>query len=267
MSRQVLLVSRGRAGAYRSIGEALRDATDGALITIAAGRYEETLTITRPVTLAAEHADAEVRIHADSGSTLMLDAEAVQLSGLVLSGADREAPVLDVRRGQAALDGCQVVGDAWSAVLAWQDGSVALRECTVSNGRGAGIVVTSGEGNLIERTRITGVASSAVVVAEHGGLTVRDCTIDRARGNGVCVNGQGSVVVEDSRITGSGKPAVAVEQAGRAQLRRLTVSGSAALDAYLTSSGETLLSGCRFEGSRGQSLHISGPPPRCCGTA
>ncbi|TDT97827.1 parallel beta helix pectate lyase-like protein [Streptomyces sp. 846.5] len=259
MNRQVLLVSRSRAGAYRSIGDALRDAGDGALITVSPGRYDESLTITRPVSLTAESADAEVRIHAESGSTLVVDAEAVQLSGLVLSGADREAPVLDVRRGQAALDGCQVTGEAWAAVLAWHDGTVALRACTVTNGQGAGIVVTSGGGNLVERSRIAEVGSSAVVVAERGRLTVRDCTFERVRGNGICVNGQGSVTVEASRITGSGKPALAVEQEGSAQLRRVTVSGSAALDAYLTSSGETVLTDCRFEGSRGQSVHISGP--------
>ena len=266
MNRQVLLVSRSRAGAYRSIGEALRDAGDGALITVSPGRYDETLTLTRPVSLTAESADAEVRIHADSGSTLVVDAEAVQLSGLVLSGADREAPVLDVRRGQAALDDCRVTGEAWAAVLAWHDGTVALRACTVTNTHGAGIVVTSGGGNLIERSRIAEVGSSAVVVAERGRLTVRDCTVERVRGNGICVNGQGSVTVEDSRVTGSGKPALAVEQEGSAQLRRVTVSGSATLDAYLTSSGETALTDCRFEGSRGQSVHISGPAaPHLCG--
>jgi Holliday junction resolvasome RuvABC ATP-dependent DNA helicase subunit/nitrous oxidase accessory protein NosD len=266
VNRHVLLVSRSRAGAYHTIREALADATEGALITISPGRYDETLTITRPVSLAAEDSSAEVRIHSDSGSTLVLDAEAVQLSGLVLSGADREAPVLDVRRGQAALDGCQVTGEAWAAVLAWQDGSVALRSCTLTNSQGAGIVVTSAGGNLVERSRISEVGSSAVVVADRGSLTVRECTFDRVRGNGICVNGQGSATVEASRINGSGKPAVAVEQEGRTELRRLTVTGSAAVDAYLTSSGETVLSECRFEGSRGQALHISGPAaPRLSG--
>jgi Holliday junction resolvasome RuvABC ATP-dependent DNA helicase subunit len=258
VNRHVLLVSRSRSGAYRSIGAALADAPDGALITVAPGRYDEALAITRPVSLTAEDASAEVRIHSDSGSTLVVDAEAVQLSGVVLSGGDREAPVLDVRRGQAALDGCQVAGEAWAAVLAWQEGTVALRACTVTNAQGAGIVVTSSGGNSVERSRISEVASSAVVVAETGRLTVRDCTLERVRGNGICVNGQGAVTVESSRVEGSGKPAIAVEQEGRADLRRVTVTGSAAVDAYLTSSGETVLSECRFEGSRGQAVHVSG---------
>ncbi|MGW4995460.1 right-handed parallel beta-helix repeat-containing protein [Streptomyces mirabilis] len=258
MSRRVLLVAPDRPGAYRSIAQALAEAHDGALITVAAGQYEERLDITRAVTLAAENGAGSVRIHSASGSTVVVDAEAVQLSGLALSGADQEAPVLDVRRGQAALDGCHVSGEAWTTVLAWQTGTLAVRGCQVTNPRGAGVVVTSTGANALERSEITDVGSSAVVVAEHGQLSVRECVLDRPRGNGICVNGQGTATVEDTRISESGKPAVAVEQDGRASLRKVRVTGSATLDAYLTSRGETTLTDCSFSGSGGQSVHISG---------
>ncbi|MER8184561.1 right-handed parallel beta-helix repeat-containing protein [Kitasatospora sp. NPDC094015] len=265
---QRLLVSRERPGAYPTIGAALADAAEGALITVAAGRYEEALTITRPVTLAAEPGEGPVVLHSATGSTVVLDAEAVRLSGLELSGSDAEAPVLDVRRGQAALDGCRLSGEAWAAVLAWHEGVLALRGCEVSNTRGAGIVVTSAGANLVEQCVLTDIASSAFVIAEHGELTVRDCSLVRPRGNGICVNGRGAVVVEGGRIEGSGKPAVAVEQDGRARLDQLVVSGSSALDAYLTGHGETVLTGCTFTGSRGTSVHVGGgarPVLRDCG--
>jgi len=257
VSRHVLSVSPDRPGAYRTIGAALADAVDGTLITVAPGQYDEALVITRPVTLAAD-TGGPVRVHSATGSTVVLDAEAVQLSGLLLSGADREAPVLDVRRGQAALDGCGISGEAWAAVLSWQDGVVALRDCQVTNAQGAGIVVTSGGGNVMERSTVSGVGSSAVVVAERGRLTVRDCVFEGAHGNGICVNGQGAALVESSRINGSGKPAVAVEQEGRAQLREVTITGSAVLDAYLTGKGGIELTGCSFTGSGGQSVHVGG---------
>ncbi|MCF3964781.1 right-handed parallel beta-helix repeat-containing protein, partial [Streptomyces fuscigenes] len=256
MSRQVLLVSGDRPGAHRSIAQALADATDGALITVAPGRYDEALHITRPVSLVAEGRSG-VEIHASAGSAVVVDAE-VQLSGLVLSGTDPEAPVLDVRHGQAALDGCSLSGGAWAAVLAWQDGVLALRGCRVTNAQGAGVVVTSGGGNVLEGSEIVEVGSSAVVVAEQGRLTVRECVLTNARGNGVCVNGRATAVVESTRIDGSGKPALAVEQQATAELRKVAVSGSAALDAYLTSTGETVLTDCTFTDSGGQAVHISG---------
>jgi SpoVK/Ycf46/Vps4 family AAA+-type ATPase len=256
VSRQVLLVSADRPGAHRSIAQALADATDGALITLAPGRYDESLHITRPVSLVAEGRSG-VEIHAAAGSAVVVDAE-VQLSGLVLSGTDPEAPVLDVRRGQAALDGCSLSGGAWAAVLAWQDGVLALRGCRVTNAQGAGVVVTSAGANVLEGSEITDVGSSAVVVAESGRLTVRECVLTNARGNGVCANGRATAVVEATRIEGCGKPALAVEQQATAELRKVAVSGSAALDAYLTSTGETVLAECTFTGSGGQAVHISG---------
>ncbi|MCS0606294.1 right-handed parallel beta-helix repeat-containing protein [Streptomyces sp. LP11] len=257
MSRQVLLVSADRPGAHRTIAGALAEAAEGALITIAAGRYEEALEIVRPVTLAAEGGAGSVRVHASSGSTVVVDAEAVQLSGLDLSGADRDAPVLDLRRGQSALDGCRIEGAAWTAVLAWNEGTVAARGCRVANPHGAGVVVTSRGGNVLADTEVVEAGSSAVVVAEHGRLDVRDCRLDRPRGNGVCVNGNASATVETTTVTGSGKPAVAVEQEARAALLRVTVTGSATLDAYLAGRGETTLTECAFSGSAGQSVHIA----------
>ncbi|MER6390598.1 right-handed parallel beta-helix repeat-containing protein [Streptomyces sp. NPDC001523] len=268
MSRQVLLVSPDRPGAHRTIARALAEAVEGALVTVAPGRYEESLEIVRAVTLAAEGDAGTVRVHAPTGSTVVVDAEAVRLSGLVLSGADPEAPVLDLRRGQTALDGCLVEGAAWTAVLAWNEGTLAARGCRVANPNGAGVVVTSRGGNVLEDTEVTEVGSSAVVVAEQGALDVRDCRLIRPRGNGICVNGSAVATVADTLITGSGKPAVAVEQQARAVLRRLTVTGSTVLDAYLTSRGETTLTDCAFSGSAGQSVHIAdGSAPRLRGCA
>ncbi|WP_030396827.1 right-handed parallel beta-helix repeat-containing protein [Kitasatospora purpeofusca] len=257
MSRQVLLVSPHRPGAHRSISGALAEAPEGALITVAPGRYEEALGITRPVTVAAAGDAGSVEVHAAAGSTVVVDAEAVQLSGLVLSGDDRQAPVLDLRRGQSALDGCRITGDAWAAVLVRQDATLAARGCRVVNPYGAGVVVTSTAASVLEETEVTDAGSSAVVVAERGRLEVRDCRLDRPRGNGICVNGSGSVLAEGVRITGSGKPGLAVEQEGRAALHRVTVSGSAAVDAYLTSRGETTLTDCVLSGSAGQAVHVA----------
>ncbi|MFI1561619.1 right-handed parallel beta-helix repeat-containing protein [Streptomyces sp. NPDC020490] len=268
MSRQVLLVSPDRPGAHRTIAHALAEAAEGALITVAPGRYEEALDIVRPVTLAAEGGAGTVRVHASSGSTVVVDAEAVQLSGLVLSGADRDAPVLDLRRGQSALDGCRIEGEAWTAVLAWNEGTLAVRGCRVTNPHGAGVVVTSRGANVLADTEVAETGSSAVVVAEHGRLAVQDCRLDRPRGNGVCVNGHASATVEATTITGSGKPAVAVEQEASAALLRVTVTGSTVLDAYLAGRGETTLTECAFSGSAGHSVHIAdGAAPRLRGCA
>ncbi|WP_371503122.1 right-handed parallel beta-helix repeat-containing protein [Kitasatospora sp. NBC_00374] len=258
MNRQILVVSPQRPGAHRTIGEALRQAGDGALVSVAPGRYEERLLLDRPVTLAADGTPGSVEIHAADGSTVTVDCEAVQFSGLALSGDDDQYPVVDLRRGQAAFDGCTVTGAAWTAVLARLDGTLVARDCRIANPVGAGIVVTSGGGNTVERTEVDRVGSSALVVAEQGRLTVRGSTLTGSGGNALCVNGQGWATVEDTAVADSAKPALVVEQDGRADLLRVTVTGSAALDAYLTGGGPSTLTDCEFTGSAGQSVHIAG---------
>ncbi|MFE3885221.1 right-handed parallel beta-helix repeat-containing protein [Streptomyces lydicus] len=259
MNRQVLRVSATQSGAYRTVSQALAAAGEGALIAIAPGTYTEALTLTRAVTLSAEGDPGTVRLESPVGSTVTVDAEAVQLTGLTLGGSDANAAVLDVRRGQAAIDGCTVTGDqAWAAVISWQDGQLAARDCRVTNPGGAGIVVTAESDNTVERTTVTDLGSSAVVIADKGRLTVRDCTLERVGGNGICVNGQGSVTVETTTVTGSQKPAIVVEQQARAELMRVTATGSASLDAYLTSTGLTTLTDCTLSGSGEQSVHVGG---------
>jgi ATPase family associated with various cellular activities (AAA)/AAA lid domain/Right handed beta helix region len=256
-ARQTLLVDPGISAAYRTIGEALRDAPDGALVTIAAGRYDEQLVLERVVTLVPEGEKGSVRIHAASGSALRTVADGVQLSGLVLTGADPEAPVIEVRRGELALEGCEVSGAAWAAVLAHGQGTLALRDCVVGNTAGAGVVVASPGANVVEHTRIAEVSSSAVVVADSGVLLLRGCTVVRPGGNGLCANGRARVQVEDCGFDGCAKPAMAIEQDAAARISGVRVTASAVLDVYLTSGGAVELRGCSFTGSGAQAVYVA----------
>ncbi|MFI9387391.1 right-handed parallel beta-helix repeat-containing protein [Kutzneria sp. NPDC052558] len=253
MTRQVLEVP----GSFRTIADALSKATDGSVITVASGRYDESLAITGVVTITAQDGPGTVRLHATTGSTLVVAGGAVQLSGLDITGDDAELPVLDVRNGEAALDNCRVGGAAWTAVLARQTGVLAMRQCRVQNPTGAGIVITSVGHSSVEETVVAEVGSSAMVVAEQGRVQVRGCVFDHVKGNGLCVNGSGVGQVVDTKIVGSGKPAVVIEQEGRAELVRVAISESASLDAYLTSTGVVSLTDCVFTGSGGQSVHVA----------
>ncbi|MEU2743382.1 right-handed parallel beta-helix repeat-containing protein [Streptomyces sp. NPDC007095] len=270
MNRQVLKVSTTQSGAYRTVSQAVAAAGEGALIAIAPGTYQESLTLTRAVTLSADGDPGSVRLQSPVGSTVIVDAEAVSMSGLTLAGTDEQAAVLDVRRGQAALDNCTVAGEAWAAMIAWQTGQLALRDCRVTNPRGAGIVVTASTASTVEATTVADLGSSAVVVAETGRLTLQGCTLERIRGNGICVNGQGGITVETTTVTGSEKPAIVVEQQAKAELVGVTVTGSSSLDAYLTSTGLTTLTDCTLTGSGGQSVNVgagASPVLRGCALA
>jgi Holliday junction resolvasome RuvABC ATP-dependent DNA helicase subunit len=258
MTRQVLLVGGDRAGTHPTISDALRAAQDDAVITVAPGRYLETLVIDRLVTISAEEGPGTVTVYSATGSVLVVAAGAAQVSGVDFTGEDPELPVLDIRAGEAALDGCLVTGAAWTGVLVRQTGALATRQCKVVSPAGAGIVITSPMVSSIEETVVSDAGSTALVIGEQGRAQVRGCTFERIAGNGVCVNGNGVGVIEDSTISATGKPAVVVEQAAEAILAGVAISGSASLDAYVTTTGVVRFTDCAFSGSAGQSVHLAG---------
>ncbi|MBT0772850.1 right-handed parallel beta-helix repeat-containing protein [Kineosporia sp. J2-2] len=256
MSTQVVEVGAGRE--FTTIRAALTRVSSGGTVLVHPGRYPEALRLEGVVRLEAVTTEGPVELAAASGSVLTVEAAGVLLRGFRLTGADASVPVLDVVRGETALEDCEFGGDAWAAVLVREQGSLAVSECRVETASGAGIVVASRNGNTVAGATVSGTASSGIVVAGAGRLTLRDSVVRSPGGNGLCVNGNAHLVATGCRVEDAAKPAVVIEQQAGADLSGLTVSGSAALDLYVTSGGAVSVTGSRFAGSGNQAVHLSG---------
>ncbi|MFZ3474338.1 right-handed parallel beta-helix repeat-containing protein [Streptomyces sp. 4.24] len=270
MSRPVLTVcAQSRSGSYRTIGEALQVARSGAVISVRPGLYEENLVIDKMVTITAEDARGSVKVAPRSGAVVQVVAEAVQLTGLVLQCHDDELPAVDVPRGQAALQDCEVVGSSWTALLTRQQGTLAMRGCRVVNPAGAGIVETSTGASVIEDCVIEHLGTSAVVIGERANPTIRNCVLRDARGNGVCANGEGRGSVEDCEISSTDKPAVALEENSATRVLRTTVR-DCVLGVYISSASRVLLEDCTVTNTAGHGIALAGgtdPVLRRCRTS
>ncbi|MFJ3234150.1 right-handed parallel beta-helix repeat-containing protein [Streptomyces sp. NPDC086787] len=256
MSRQVLTVGPGDQDRYRTIGEALAAARTGALISVRPGTYAENLVINTRVTLTAAEGRGTVEIRPRTGSVISLRADAVMLAELTLRGGDAELPAVDVRRGQAALDGCEVIGAAWTAVLAGGTGSLALRDCRVSNPQGAGIVVTSTTPTTVESCTFEHLGTSGLVLAEQGEARIRGCTVRDARGNGLLANDEARGTLEDCDISSTDKPSIALEQNCSLSVIR-TVVHDTSTGVHLSSAGRTTLEDVRVTGASGNGITLA----------
>jgi Holliday junction resolvasome RuvABC ATP-dependent DNA helicase subunit len=281
VSQNVIMVTQTPGQGYRSIGDAVAGAPHGAVILVSPGRYTENLVVTKPVTITAEDGLGSVRLVSGSGVTVTLEAESAALSGVVVVASDSENPAVLVTHGQLTLSECSVQASSWTAVFAAHEGTVLMRNCEIRNDVGAGVVVTSPDGGVLDACRLDQLGTSAVVVADDGTLLMRSCTVNSAAGNGICLNGRGRLTVEDTTVSGSGKPAVAVEQQAALTATRLTVTGAESIGFYLASTGQVVLEdcvidqagaegvfvaegcapelrGCEVRKARGRGLHFSG---------
>jgi hypothetical protein len=256
MNRQLLVV--GGHGAFPTIGAAIAAAQPGATISVRPGRYLENLVVTTLLTLVAEAGEGTVEVRANSGSVLVVNAEAVQIDGFVLGCGDTSLAAVDVIRGEAAFDGCQLAGASWTTMLARAQGSLALRGCSVTSPSGAGIVIASPRTSTVEDTEILHPASSGLVIGENGTAMVRRTVVRGPQGNGICVNGESTATIEGCEIVAAGKPAMVVEGHGNATVTGLTVRDSLGVDLYVTSTGKVTVSDSVFTGAAMQSAHIAG---------
>nr|WP_202482239.1 right-handed parallel beta-helix repeat-containing protein [Streptomyces sp. SID5594] len=250
-------MSVGPGDRFSTIGEALAAARTGALISVRPGTYAENLVIHTRVTLTAAEGRGTVEIRPRSGSVIALRADAVMVSELTLRGGDSELPAVDVRRGQAAFDGCEIVGAAWTAMLAGGTGSLALRDCRVSNPQGAGVVVTSTTPTTVESCTLEHLGTSGIVLAEQGEARIRDCTVRGARGNGLLANGETRGTVEDCDISSTDKPSIALEENSALSVVR-TVVHDTSTGVHLSSSGRTTLEDVRVTGASGNGIALAG---------
>lgn len=267
MSRHVLTVDRDNG--YRTISAALQDARNGTVISVLPGRYDESLVVTKVVTIAASDPRGSVEIVARQGSVVRLAADAVKLTGLVLRGQHEELPALDVARGQAAVEDCEIIGAAWTAVLAHASGSLAMRGCRVTNPAGAGIVVTSSAATTIEDCVVEHVETSAVVIAERGNPMVRDCTLRHAKGNGVCANGQAQGTIQHCDISSTDRPGIALEGDSATKVVDTTVRDTAS-GIFVSTQSSPVLEECRVANTIGDGITVAGgadPVLRRCRTA
>ncbi|ANW21389.1 right-handed parallel beta-helix repeat-containing protein [Streptomyces clavuligerus] len=268
MSRQVLTVGQGETDGFRTLGEALAVARTGAVVRVGPGRYAENLTVRTRVTIVGEGDPGSVEICPRRGTAVTLVADAVLLTDLVLRGGSEDVAVVDAPRGQIALDRCTVVGSGWTALLARQTGSLAMRGCRITNREGAGIVDTSTTPSVIEDCVLENLGSSAVVLSEQARSTVRDCRVRDARGNGVLANGEAQGTVESCDISGTGKPALALEGSSTTRVLRTTVRDSA-VGIHLTSAARPVLEDVTVSGTSGPGIALSAgadPLLRRCAT-
>lgn len=230
-SGRVLLVSQ-RPGAYPTIGDALVDASDGAVITIAGGEYAETV----------ELAGLRVTLAAADGATVVVDGR----------GADR--PVFRTTGGALTLDGIEVLAGGASAIQA-DDTELAVRNCTVSGGRGPAIAIRGATAFAVSGCVISAAEQGILVDGSPG--RIEDTTVEDVLGDGITVGQGADPVVTGCTVTGCGLRGVYVYQYARPVVEGCTVSHTGHEGIAVAHHGVPVIKRCTVTDTRGPGISFA----------
>lgn len=203
MVARYLVSPYGGRRAYPDITSALSAAVGrgrAALVEIAPGRYEESLTVRGEVELAAIGGPGSVVVSRHRGAVLDTFGS-VRVHGLVLIG--RDADVVGCHAGALTVEHSEIRAHNGVSVHARPNTSVTLRDSRVLFGR----TLFAGSHGLVERCRFTDAADNAVAVIEGAHVQVRDSWIGGSRIHGVRVS-DARAQVTGCELTGTGKAAI-----------------------------------------------------------
>ncbi|MEU7044696.1 right-handed parallel beta-helix repeat-containing protein [Streptomyces varsoviensis] len=206
-------VAPGSWGGHRTIGAAVRSAKPGAVITVQAGTYTESLVLDKDVSLVAKGA---VRLVAARGPAVTVHAGAAELRGFAIaSTAPRDAAVL-LRGGEPVLRDCEITGGRVDVA-----GSAAalLSGCAVRQAEGVAVWLAGTSRTTLENLTIGGCVGDGLVVEDEARVELTDALVDGATGRGAVLMGGAHATLTRCEIRGSGTAAVMVEGHATAALR------------------------------------------------
>ncbi|KOV87238.1 right-handed parallel beta-helix repeat-containing protein [Nocardia sp. NRRL S-836] len=198
---RVLQVVPDRHGAYPTIGDAIRDAPDGGVISVAGGTYAETF----------ELVDRRLTLRAHDGADVTID------------GTGADWPALRVRGGSLTLQGIRIQADAEGIVAAGVALTVEL--CTVTTRRGPAISVRDSQGFAISRCKVSGAAQGITVDGSSG--RIDGTRIENVAGDGLVIGLGADPEIANCTILGCGQRGVYVYQYAHPTIEACDISGTA----------------------------------------
>ena len=187
---RILHVQADGSGDHATIQGAIDAAEPGTTIRIGKGRFEESLTISKPVTLEGAAWD-QTRIVSTSDSNEDLSPEVMQALSRIAQELDAET--------QAKLREATVKVYASKPALAIRDTEdVAIRNLSLLRS---------------EPVRQGGFVSSGAVEIEDAGVTIEGCAVLESPGTGIAAAGESHVSVRNCLIANSWGKGVAISVA------------------------------------------------------
>ena len=230
MSAGLRVAPRGW-GTFKTIVAAVREAPEGAVISVQPGTYTESVVLDRDITLAAEKGRGTVRIVAGAhGPALTVRSTGGRVQGLVLEGRGTEPAVL-VTAGSVEVNGCEITGGGAQVT---GTATPVFRDCELHHTGDIGLYLGGDSRAVVENTGINDVDAVGILIDHGAAPTLTRVSVTRTGGHGIRITGAARAALELCAVTHTGAAAVAVDDNARPVLRSCRIGDSEAGGVVIT---------------------------------
>jgi SpoVK/Ycf46/Vps4 family AAA+-type ATPase len=263
----ILSVSPADPESHQSIEAAVKAAPDGATIRVHPGTYDESIVVSRSVTLTA-HQPGSVLIESRSGPALAVTGGLVSVRGITFRATDPQAAAVRVSGGTLTLDGCEVAATCRAAIEAHGSGTaVSMLRGRVRNSVGSGVLISDGAAGTFERMVIENVAADGVVISAGADPAFQECTISDVTGTGLTAEGEARGSVRGCEITRIGGVAVRFSLRSVTRMAGARIHDTSEVGVLIESQAQPLLEHCEISDTGSHGLVLDGeadPVIRSC---
>ena len=255
MSR-TLLVAPDRPGAYPSIGAAVLDAPDNAVVSIAPGVYREVIDLSdRSVTLTADSGDVVIDATSAQNPVLRTAGGRLVLRDLTIRAGD--APAIELNGGALRADRCALSGRFGPVVLVTGPAEVSVSHCKVDGGE-HGLVLEDCTAQ-VEHTKVSGVSADGVIIRLGAAVVLRDCQFIDCGRRGIYAYQYGRPTIESCEVSGTSEAGVLIASDSSAMLSHTLIRDTAGPAVVFGRRCHGEVVSCRWENTAEPALDLAEP--------
>ncbi|MGR3368715.1 MAG: right-handed parallel beta-helix repeat-containing protein [Sagittula sp.] len=243
-----LVVDAAGGGGYTDLAQALRAASDGAVIELYPGTYRGGIKVSRPLSIVGRGAPGEVVLLAEGGPAVVWTATGGGMDGITIRHRDSASAAVEVTRGALTLERTTIDSDGLAAVRLRDDRGSVLRRNKVLAGAARGILVEGGA-PVIEDNEVRGASLAGFEAGRDARPEVRGNAFLDGRGSGILVTAGGGGVYEDNRIEGNGLAGIELVASARPDVRGNVIRGGGQSGIMVTEGATARIEGNRISGT------------------
>ena len=266
--RTNVTVDKMGGGEYRTLQEAIQNATPGTRINVKPGLYKEALIINKSLEIVGDGPRSEIRIECNEGNCLRIETDYAKFRGLTLRAVGRgskERFAVAITHGDIEMEECDISSDSLACVgIFGGSARPVLRYCKIHDGKSAGVIFYDRAQGQLESCEIIGNAQAGVEIFDGADPVLRKCTISKGKQVGVLVRDSGKGTFEGCDIFANALAGVEITQKAAPTLRDCKIHDGEYIGVRVCDQGKGLLRIARFSAIMAAACRSEPPAIRRC---